>query len=322
MGKNKKGVTDSNKPSFHRNNPHQGQYDLEALTQTCSALNEFIIDNKYGNKTIDFANPSAVKQLNKALLFHHYQLNYWDIPADYLCPPVPGRADYIHHIADLLAGNNFGQIPPGNKITCIDIGTGANCIYPLIGHKTFGWHFIGSDIDQKALNNANTIIDNNQLSSKISLIHQPNNKDILYGILTKEAQIDVTICNPPFHASAQESKKGSTRKVKNLTGENPTELNLNFGGQANELWCVGGEKQFIKNLIRQSKNFAENCLWFSTLVAKKDHLPAIYAQLKEAEAIQVRTINMGQGNKQSRLVAWTFMSNTEQNNWREQRWKN
>jgi 23S rRNA (adenine1618-N6)-methyltransferase len=316
---NKKTVV---KASFHKRNPHQGTYDFDVLVKHCPELKEFIIENKYGNTSIDFANPDAVKLLNKALLFQHYLLSHWDIPAGYLCPPMPGRADYIHHIADILAGNNFGQIPTGDKVSCVDIGVGANCVYPIIGHQSFQWQFIGSEIDEIALANAQEIVTKNQLHDGITLLHQANTRDILYGVLNKEIQVDVTMCNPPFHASSDDATKGTNRKVKNLSGENPTETKLNFGGQANELWCVGGEKQFVKNMIRQSKNFAKNCLWFTTLVSKKDHLAKIYQLLKDAEVTDVRTINMGQGNKQSRIVAWTFMSNTEQNNWREQRWKN
>lgn len=307
--------------SLHKRNPHQGKYDFAILTKLCPALEAFTTKNKYGTTTIDFANPEAVKLLNKALLFQHYQLNFWDIPTNYLCPPVPGRADYIHHIADLLAGNNFGKIPTGNNITCLDIGTGANCIYPIVGTKTFGWKFIASDIDECAIKNAQSIVDNNNLNA-ITLVHQPKSTDIFYGVITKNQQVDITMCNPPFHASEKEAHHGSLRKTKNLSNNKTTDVTLNFGGQANELWYVGGEKQFVKNIVRQSKNFANNCLWFTTLVSKKDHLPTLYKQLKAANAIDVRTINMGQGNKQSRIVAWTFLTNLEQNDWREKRWKN
>src|SRR5690606_24715537 len=111
--------------------------------------------------SIDFFNPQAVKALNKALLFYYYDIVYWDIPENYLCPPIPGRADYIHYIADLLADNNKGIVPTGSEIKCLDIGVGANCIYPIIGVKEYGWSFIGADIDALAIKSAKKIIASN-----------------------------------------------------------------------------------------------------------------------------------------------------------------
>ena len=67
--------------------------------------------NQFGDESVDFANPAAVKALNRALLRQDYGLDYWDIPAGYLCPPIPGRADYVHYLADLLAADRGGGAP-------------------------------------------------------------------------------------------------------------------------------------------------------------------------------------------------------------------
>ena len=116
------------------------------MIKSCSELGEFVKPNIHGDDSIDFANPDAVKWLNKAILKHYYGINYWDIPENYLCPPIPGRADYIHHISDLLRTSNYGKIPTGQKVKCVDIGVGANCVYPIIGIKEYDWSFIGSDV--------------------------------------------------------------------------------------------------------------------------------------------------------------------------------
>jgi len=42
------------------------------------------------------------------------------------------------------------------------------------------------------------------------------------------------------------------------------------------------------------------------LVSKKENLKAIYQQLKACKAREVKTVDMQQGNKQSRFVAWRF----------------
>ena len=79
-------------------------------------------------------------------------------------PAGAGRADYLHGLADLLAADNAGVIPRGTAVRVLDIGTGANCIYPLIGHREYGWRFTGSDIDATALASARTIVAANRLT--------------------------------------------------------------------------------------------------------------------------------------------------------------
>jgi len=103
------------KPGLHPRNRHHQRYDLPALCQAHPELQGFITLNPVGEQTIDFANPLAVKALNKALLAHFYAVKHWDIPDGFLCPPVPGRADYIHHLADLLALDT-GTIPENASI--------------------------------------------------------------------------------------------------------------------------------------------------------------------------------------------------------------
>ncbi len=313
---------DKVKSKLHPRNKHRHRYDFAQLIATCPALKPFVAPNKYGNESIDFFDPTAVKMLNKALLQQHYGIDYWDIPENYLCPPIPGRADYIHHIADLLGSENEGVIPTGKEIKCIDVGVGANCVYPIVGHKEYGWSFRGTDIDRKALQAANRIIENNPpLNEVIHFKFQQNPTDVFYNILDKKEKFDLAICNPPFHSSAEEAQAATLRKLKNLKGKKVTEATSNFGGQPKELWCEGGEKQFIKDMIRESKRFAPNCLWFSTLVAKEATLKSLYRSLKRAVAVEVKTIEMGQGNKTSRILAWTFLSQKRRDQWIAKRWK-
>jgi hypothetical protein len=78
------------KPGLHPRNRHHQRYDLPALCQAHPDLQGYITLNPLGEQTIDFANPQAVKALNKALLAHFYAVKHWDIPDGFLCPPVPG----------------------------------------------------------------------------------------------------------------------------------------------------------------------------------------------------------------------------------------
>ena len=309
------------KERLHLRNKNRERYDLSALTVAIPALKNHIRPIKFGVASIDFTNPVAVKLLNQAILHHYYEIKHWEFPAENLCPPIPGRADYLHHIADILAEKNLGTIPTGDKITCLDIGIGASCIYPVIGVTSYGWQFIGSDIDPKSIASAQHIVqENSSLKGKIECRLQKDPTAIFNGIISPEDKIDLTISNPPFHSSIEEAQKGTRRKIKNLSGKKVKTPTLNFSGISHELIFDGGEAKFIQQMISESKKFSKNCYWFSTLVSKESNLKNIYKSLEQIGAKQVKMIPLGTNNKSSRIVAWTFLTNDEKEAWIKKRW--
>lgn len=303
------------KPGLHPRNRHQSRYDLDTLTTVNPFLQDFLISNPNGEATIDFANPQAVKALNKALLAHFYGVQHWDIPQGFLCPPVPGRADYIHHLADVLAENSE-TVPKHASV--LDIGTGANCIYPLIGAYEYGWRFTGSEISNEAFASAQTIINANPgLSRAVRLRRQKDPAAIFSGIIHKNELYDATLCNPPFHDSVQSAQASSERKRRNLgLAANGA---LNFGGQQQELWCEGGEVAFISKMIAESQRFSRQVLWFTSLVSRGDNLPELYRALTQVGAVKVLKKEMAQGQKQSRFIAWTFLDDAQRKRWAQTR---
>jgi len=312
------------KTNLHPRNQHRFGYDFKKLIKSCPELKKFVSANKFNpeakEETIDFSNPEAVKTLNKALLITHYDIQNWDIPANYLCPPIPGRADYIHYIADLLASGNQGIIPKGENIQGLDIGIGANCIYPIIGNAVYGWSFVGTDIDENAIQNCKKIIEQNpKLIDAVSLQLQIESRFIFKNIILPEDRFAFTICNPPFHSSQEEATKSTLRKVNNLQTQSlkvkTTKPVLNFGGQNAELWCDGGEIGFVTQMIYESAKFPMQVLWFTSLVSKKENLKSIYKTLNKVNAVTVKTIDMAQGQKTSRIVAWTFLSEKQREDW-------
>ncbi|KIO77223.1 23S rRNA methyltransferase [Pedobacter lusitanus] len=310
------------KQILHPRNQHRSRYDFPQLINSCPQLEPFVFINPYGDQSVDFSNPVAVKTLNKALLIHFYGLSDWDIPENYLCPPIPGRADYIHYLADLLASVNGNSIPRGNSVKVLDIGVGANCVYPIIGHQEYGWSFVGSDVDKRAVSSATNIAAvNPSLTADLSFRLQNSSSNIFNGIVKPGELFDLTLCNPPFHASAEEAQMGSQRKVRNLGKQKGREVVLNFGGQHSELWCKGGEVEFIRRMIEESARIARQCSWFTTLVSKSAHLSTVYYALDKVGVKGVRTVEMAQGQKQSRFVAWTYLSVDEQAEWSRKRWK-
>jgi 23S rRNA (adenine1618-N6)-methyltransferase len=301
------------KNTLHKKNLHRYGYDFDALVQSYPSLSHYIIKNNFNQQsTINFSDINAVKALNFSLLKKHYSIEYWDFPSGYLCPPIPGRVDYIHYLADLLK-----QSIPANddKISVLDIGTGASCIYPILGARSQGWSFVASDIDPISIKAANVNIESNKgLTKRITCRLQQNNNAIFEGIIKPTEYYHLTMCNPPFHKSLTDASKGTTRKWQNLNkGSNNNsshsdkkDNNLNFGGQKAELWCEGGEVSFIRKMIKESQIYRKQVLWFTCLVSKKDHLSTIKLSLKKANATKVSVVKMAQGQKTSRFIAWSF----------------
>ncbi|AQS40594.1 23S rRNA m(6)A-1618 methyltransferase [Shewanella psychrophila] len=359
-----KSVQAADKKGLHERNLHRDGYDFELLIGASPELKIFVRPNPYGNLSIDFSDPLAVKALNLALLKAHYHIESWDIPQGFLCPPIPGRVDYIHYLADLLAGNiqqqislepseesqseqnvpvlknsstkaatKANSIPTGYKIKALDIGTGANGIYPLLGIQSYGWQFTASDVDTVSIANVESVIEANLcLQGKFKTRLQTDHQKVFHGIIKADDRFDVTLCNPPFHSSLAEAGEGSQRKLKNLAANRTAKghqseaakvkganVDLNFGGQKAELWCEGGEKQFLFNMIRESADFKTQCLWFTSLVSKKENLKPSYVALEKAGAVSIKTIDMAQGNKLTRVLAWSYLTPKQQALWAKYR---
>lgn len=285
------------KEELHPRNRFRERYDFAKLSACSPVLSPFVRANAYGDDSIDYADPKAVKALNQALLIDGYGLKMWDIPDGYLCPPIPGRSDYIHHLADLVG-------TPAER-TILDVGTGANCIYPLIGASEYRWRFVATDIDPVAVRWAQKLVASNpSVAGRIECRLQSSATDCFRGVMKSREFFDATMCNPPFHASAADAASGTRRKATNLGTKKAV---LNFGGTSGELWCKGGELAFLRRMIAQSVECANQCRWFTTLVSKSDNLPSLQRALKTAKVAEVNVIKMAQGQKESRILAWTFL---------------
>lgn len=279
---------------MHPNNPHSNGYDFEILIQNLPELKDFVFTNEFGTQTIKFSDKQAVLCLNKALLKAYYKIDFWQIPENYLCPPIPGRLDYLLCLNDVLQKE---------KAKVLDIGTGANLIYPILGTQHFDWSFTASEVDKTAFENASKIVVENQLSEKIELRHQQYKSKILEGLIRENDAFDAVVCNPPFFKSAFDASKKNARKNRNLKID--TKEKLNFGGQSQELWCKGGEEAFIKQMVVESVNYKTQVKYFTSLVSQKEHLKNIKRAINKIGATY-KIVEMSQGNKQSRMVVWYF----------------
>ena len=191
-----------NVKSLHPRSKHNNEYDFERLVKANQALSQYVHEAKSGRQSIDFHNAKAVVELNKALILHYYNLSYWSIPQGYLCPGVPGRAEYIHKLSDLLFESNGNKLLKSNTLQGLDIGTGASLIYPIIAVNDYGWRMVASEYDKKSLDSAKQIITKNEfLSEKVELRVQKKSIQIFKGIIKPDDYFDFTMCNPPFFSS-------------------------------------------------------------------------------------------------------------------------
>lgn len=293
------------KPGLHPRNRHALGYDFPKLVTACPDLGPFLLRALHGGLSVDFANPAAVTALNRALLAESYSIRGWDLPAGCLCPPIPGRADYLHHLADLL--DSDGAVSRGQGVRAFDIGVGASVIYPLLGQREYGWCFVGSDIDEVALSAAARILAANpELESAIELRRQADRSAIFTGVVGAAERFDLTLCNPPFFASPREAREAAQAKWRKL-GRGDGRGTRNFGGRDAELCCEGGEAGFILRMVEESTALGDRVRWFTTLVSNARNLPAVERALRRGRAREVRTVPMAQGQKRSRFVAWTFL---------------
>jgi len=278
----------------HKKNPFAADYDFDNLVKHNDALAKYVFPNKQGTKTIKFGDQRAVKALNKALLKTQFDV-HWDIPKGFPCPPIPGRLDYLLNIADLL---------PEKEIKMLDIGTGANMIYPILGTRHFGWHCTASELNPDSIKHAAQIIANNPSLSSVELRVQSDPKLILENIIQPDDNFDVMVCNPPHFKSLEDAQKHNQRKVRNLSSKKREKLN--FAGRSNELWTPGGEAAFIQSLAEESVQFMDQVGWFTSLISRNDSVRGITEMIDAIPRTEVKVVEMTQGIKASRFVAWRF----------------
>ncbi|XP_003377335.1 putative methyltransferase METT10D [Trichinella spiralis] len=113
--------------NFYRNNPP----NFAELALQYPDFRQHCAIDIYGKVNFNFKNPDAIRALTNVLLKKDFGLSI-EIPPDSLVPRIPGRLNYIHWLQD-LAASHF----PDESVRCIDIGSGASCIYPLLGAKMF-----------------------------------------------------------------------------------------------------------------------------------------------------------------------------------------
>uniref|UniRef100_A0A8C7MDU6 U6 small nuclear RNA (adenine-(43)-N(6))-methyltransferase n=1 Tax=Oncorhynchus kisutch TaxID=8019 RepID=A0A8C7MDU6_ONCKI len=162
-----------------------------------------------------------------------------DIPLERLIP------------TDLVGGQ-------GEPRRGIDIGTGASCIYPLLGASMNGWHYLATEVDDICFDYTTRNVEQNNLSD---LIKVPQ-KTLLMDALK------------------------SAIGVNSRNSRRPPPSSVNTGG-VTEIMVEGGELEFVKRIIHDSLQLKTR-LWYSCMLGKKCSL---VPKVNHTEFCQGRTMH-------------------------------
>lgn len=274
---------------------------------------------------MNWKTPGILQAVTKVLLKDDYNVEF-EMPSDVdrLCPTITNRTNYIHWIEDLLAvvakvsrppHNNSSatsspsssscftdQIAVPNSVRGIDIGTGASCIYPLLGASMLGWSFLATDIDPISIQYARANVDRNQRAGHewaagIEVRHNKDpNRIFADVVLPSDGNFDFSMCNPPFFADEKSA----------LAGANP---NTNRVASLGELVCEGGEVSLLKRMIDESVLLGSRVAWYTSMVGCKSSLKPLLSHLRALGVPSSRTLTTTfvQGRTHRWGLAWTFL---------------
>ncbi|CAN1276453.1 RNA N6-adenosine-methyltransferase mettl16 [Linum perenne] len=304
------------RPTIHRRNKYADTPpNFAELASLYPSFEPFVFYSRDGRPRIDWTDFNATRELTKVLLLHDHSINWW-IPDGQLCPTVPNRSNYIHWIEDLLSS----EIIPKNRmdgdvVKGFDIGTGANCIYPLLSASLLGWSFVGSDITDVALEWAERNVRNNPHVAELIEIRRVPDEEaklepscsletedvadsrycgphILLGVVKEGEKFDFCMCNPPFFESIEEA------------GLNPKTA---CGGTPEEMVCHGGEQAFVTRMIDDSVVLKDSFRWYTSMLGRKINLKLLTSKLREVGATVVKTTEFVQGQTCRWGLAWSFL---------------
>ena len=245
-------------------------------------------DEKIEEFSFDWSNNDLSLLMTKSILNYYFNIKYYDIPKGFLIPPVPSRLNYLNLINELIK-----DIKKENIIG-VDIGTGANIIYPILGNSIYNWKFICSEINNESYNNAKLILQKNNLEENINLIKQENKNNIFVSIINQENKYTFSMCNPPYYDYEQEIKIEDKKR--------DTEYNFD------EVYYEKGELGFFERYFEESICYKKNIFLFTILIGKKSNSEIIYDKINSYNNIiklcDIKKIMTG--NNVRYIIYWSF----------------
>ncbi|XP_077579585.1 RNA N(6)-adenosine-methyltransferase mettl16 isoform X1 [Stigmatopora nigra] len=282
-----------NKSMHPRNRYKDKPPDFAYLASKYPEFQAHVQTNLSGKAVLNFKEPEAVRALTCTLLKEDFGLSI-EIPLERLIPTVPLRLNYIHWVEDLIDG----QKQPRRGI---DIGTGASCIYPLLGASMNGWFFLATEVDDICFDYATRNVEQNNLSDLVKVVKVPQ-KTLLMDALKEETEIvyDFCMCNPPFFANQLEAKGVNSRNARR-----PPPSSVNTGG-VTEIMAEGGELEFVKRIIHDSLQLKKRLRWYSCMLGKKCSLVPLKEELRKQGVPKVTHTEFCQGRTMRWALAWSF----------------
>ncbi|KAL3814037.1 hypothetical protein ACJIZ3_015305 [Penstemon smallii] len=341
-GKRKRKSVGERRREIHpRNKYSDNPPDFGLLASLYPSFEPFVFYSHDGRPKIDWTDFNATRELTRVLLLHDHGLNWW-IPDGQLCPTVPNRSNYIHWIEDLLASD---VVPcsraDGDVAKGFDIGTGANCIYPLLGASLLGWKFVGSDVTDVAMEWANQNVRSNpQISEMIEIrrvdcedndldsqelqnrqqsnsegMGSSNNTENDNGpssVLQSVSSVKKSYNGPPILLGVVKDGENFDFCMCNppffetmdAAGLNPK---TSCGGTPDEMVCSGGEHAFITRIIEDSVKLKATFRWYTSMVGRKLNLNNLVSRLWNVGATIVKTTEFVQGKTSRWGLAWSFL---------------
>uniref|UniRef100_A0A8C6SIX6 U6 small nuclear RNA (adenine-(43)-N(6))-methyltransferase n=1 Tax=Neogobius melanostomus TaxID=47308 RepID=A0A8C6SIX6_9GOBI len=282
-----------NKSMHPRNRYKDKPPDFAYLASKYPEFQQHVQTSLVGRPVVNFKEPEAVRALTCTLLKEDFGLTI-EIPLERLIPTVPLRLNYIHWVEDLIDGQK--QLRRG-----IDIGTGASCIYPLLGATMNGWYFLATEVDDICFDYAKKNVEQNNMSDLIKVVKVPQ-KTLLMDALKEETEIvyDFCMCNPPFFANQMEAKGVNSRNSRR-----PPPSSVNTGG-VTEIMAEGGELEFVKRIIHDSLQLKKRLRWYSCMLGKKCSLAPLKEELRKQGVPKVTYTEFCQGRTMRWALAWSF----------------
>ena len=272
--------------------------DFLTLIKEFPELKKYILKQNEDNEAefqFDWSNNELSLLMDKSILNYYFNIKYYDIPKGFLIPPIPSRINYINLINSIIT-KLIKDIDIKNIIG-IDIGTGANIIYPILGYSIYKWKFICTEINKEAYNNAKLILQKNNLENNINIIKQNNKDNIFISILNRENKYIFSMCNPPYYNYENEIKLEDKKR----------DNEYNF----DEIYYKNGEYGFFQRYFEESICYKNNVFLYTILIGKKINAENIYDKLSSYNDI-IKIYNMQKiltGNNVRYIIYWSFFNN-------------
>ena len=276
--------------------------DFLILIKEFPDLKKYIIkqnEEKLEEISFEWSNNNLSLLMTKSILDYYFNIKYYNIPKGYLIPPIPSRLNYLNLINKILIKEINSQSRYSSDIIGIDIGTGANIIYPILGNSIFNWKFICSEINDESYNNAKLILEKNNLENEINLIKQKNKNNIFLNILNQENKYIFSLCNPPYYDYETEIKLDEKKR----------DNEFNF----DEVYYKKGEFGFFQRYFIESTCYKKNVYLFSILIGKKANMENINDIMNTNDNKNIiKKFNIQKiqtGNNLRYIIYWSFFDN-------------